>query len=320
MPAAVPDQTKSPPDARSIEPMSPPWFQDVTEQVGLDFVDEAGPTGKYFMPQLVGSGAALRPRRRRTPQILPASEWRTGLKCPQPLVPTGRRWPIHRRQPRLGAGHCGAQHGRGHRRRQQRGRPDVVGHAVWRHQALSEQWQRHVHRRHRGRGARKLCLGHVGLRFRLRPRRLARPRCRQLCSTTTRPRNAAAPRRSDVFCGPRSFEGTAAQLFHNRGRSADGKGVRFEDVTEKSGLGPPAGPRSWRHGGRLQRRRLARHLRGQRRGSQSPVDQPARRHVRRRSPGRAASPSMASARSRGTWGLRWATCTATACSTCSSPT
>ena len=45
--------------ARSIEPASPPWFQDVTEQMGLDFLHEAGPTGKYFMPQLVGSGAAL---------------------------------------------------------------------------------------------------------------------------------------------------------------------------------------------------------------------------------------------------------------------
>ena len=58
-PAAVTDRSKPPPEARSLEPASPPWFQDVTERVGLDFVHEAGPTGKYFMPQLVGSGAAL---------------------------------------------------------------------------------------------------------------------------------------------------------------------------------------------------------------------------------------------------------------------
>jgi hypothetical protein len=35
------------------------WFQDETSQCGLDFVHDAGPTGTYFMPQTVGSGAAL---------------------------------------------------------------------------------------------------------------------------------------------------------------------------------------------------------------------------------------------------------------------
>src|SRR5579875_2953954 len=36
-----------------------PWFEDVTERAGLDFVHDAGPIGDYFMPQQVGSGAAL---------------------------------------------------------------------------------------------------------------------------------------------------------------------------------------------------------------------------------------------------------------------
>src|SRR5262249_36830176 len=40
-------------------PAVPPWFTDVTEQVGLRFVHDAGPTGSYFMPQIMGSGAAL---------------------------------------------------------------------------------------------------------------------------------------------------------------------------------------------------------------------------------------------------------------------
>jgi len=35
------------------------WFKDVTSECGLDFVHDAGPTGAYFMPQSVGSGAAL---------------------------------------------------------------------------------------------------------------------------------------------------------------------------------------------------------------------------------------------------------------------
>jgi hypothetical protein len=40
-------------------PAKPGWFRDVTEEVGLDFVHDAGPTGRYFMPQIMGSGAAL---------------------------------------------------------------------------------------------------------------------------------------------------------------------------------------------------------------------------------------------------------------------
>jgi enediyne biosynthesis protein E4 len=35
------------------------WFRDDTAAVGLDFVHEAGPVGRYFMPQIIGSGAAL---------------------------------------------------------------------------------------------------------------------------------------------------------------------------------------------------------------------------------------------------------------------
>jgi hypothetical protein len=40
-------------------PAGPPWFQDVTEELGLHFVHDAGPVGNYFMPQVMGSGAAL---------------------------------------------------------------------------------------------------------------------------------------------------------------------------------------------------------------------------------------------------------------------
>ncbi len=47
----------SPPPA---PPDVPPWFADVTGQVGLDFVHDPGPVdGRYFMPQIVGSGGAL---------------------------------------------------------------------------------------------------------------------------------------------------------------------------------------------------------------------------------------------------------------------
>ncbi len=48
-----------PQEREESAPTEPPWFVDVTDQVGLDFVHDAGPTGDYFMPQQVGSGAAF---------------------------------------------------------------------------------------------------------------------------------------------------------------------------------------------------------------------------------------------------------------------
>ncbi|MGH7226949.1 MAG: hypothetical protein ACRELF_27355, partial [Gemmataceae bacterium] len=35
------------------------WFRDVTAESGIDFVHDAGPTGTFFLPQIVGSGAAV---------------------------------------------------------------------------------------------------------------------------------------------------------------------------------------------------------------------------------------------------------------------
>jgi hypothetical protein len=51
------------PSGRDPQPASegsiPPWFIDITDEVGLDFVHDAGPIGSYFLPQIMGSGAAL---------------------------------------------------------------------------------------------------------------------------------------------------------------------------------------------------------------------------------------------------------------------
>jgi hypothetical protein len=42
------------------DPSGPAWFADVTDGSGLDFVHDAGPVdGRYFMPQSLGSGAAV---------------------------------------------------------------------------------------------------------------------------------------------------------------------------------------------------------------------------------------------------------------------
>src|SRR5579871_3618275 len=47
------------PIATAPDAAGPPWFEDVTDAVGLRFVHDPGPVGAYFMPQIVGSGAAL---------------------------------------------------------------------------------------------------------------------------------------------------------------------------------------------------------------------------------------------------------------------
>jgi hypothetical protein len=43
------------------EPGMPSWFQEVGQAAGLDFRHDAGPlpAGRYFLPQIIGSGAAL---------------------------------------------------------------------------------------------------------------------------------------------------------------------------------------------------------------------------------------------------------------------
>jgi hypothetical protein len=44
------------PSGTNEDPQGPVWFEDVTDAVGLDFVQDPGPTGDYFVPQANGSG------------------------------------------------------------------------------------------------------------------------------------------------------------------------------------------------------------------------------------------------------------------------
>lgn len=46
-----------PEEAASID--DPVWFREDTQKVGLHFHQEAGPVGRYLLPQITGSGAAL---------------------------------------------------------------------------------------------------------------------------------------------------------------------------------------------------------------------------------------------------------------------
>jgi hypothetical protein len=52
-----------PPTGTSVaepEDRGPPWFEDITDKVGIDFVHDAGPPDDTFrLPQIIGSGVAL---------------------------------------------------------------------------------------------------------------------------------------------------------------------------------------------------------------------------------------------------------------------
>ncbi len=48
------------------------------------------------------------------------------------------------------------------------------------------------------------------------------------------------PQGRQIYCGPSGFPGTVSRLFHNL--SGRGGGIRFEDVTMRAGLGKLAGP------------------------------------------------------------------------------
>jgi len=47
------------PTTSPTEDFGPPWFEDVSGKSGLNFVHDAGPGGSYFLPEIMGSGAAL---------------------------------------------------------------------------------------------------------------------------------------------------------------------------------------------------------------------------------------------------------------------
>ena len=78
------------------------------------------------------------------------------------------------------------------------------------------------------------------------------------------------------YCSPRSYRPVPDRLFRN-----DGDG-RFTDVTEAAGITKADGAGLGVVDRRLQRRRLARPLRRQRRDAEPAVDQPEERHVQGR--------------------------------------
>jgi hypothetical protein len=59
LPALLTACSSSPPPPTAPQPAGPAWFADATATVGLAFRQQAGPTDKYFMPQVMGSGLGV---------------------------------------------------------------------------------------------------------------------------------------------------------------------------------------------------------------------------------------------------------------------
>ena len=92
---------------------------------------------------------------------------------------------------------------------------------------------------------------------------------------------AECPNQAGVrdYCPPQVYGGMPDRLYRNLG------GGRFEDASDAALVGGRFGPALGGRDRRLRRRRLDRHLRGQRRYREHPLDEPGRRYPPRRGAG-----------------------------------
>ncbi|MFO0929857.1 MAG: VCBS repeat-containing protein [Gemmataceae bacterium] len=219
-----------------------PWFADVTARVGLDFTHDPGPIdGKYFMPQSVGSGAAL---------FDFDGDGRLDLYLLNNGGPRGKPNRLFRQQPDgtftdvsqgSGLDFSGYCMGVAVGDVNNDGRPDVL---VTRF------------------GGVNLFLNQGGGRFTdvTRAVGLDNPAWGTSAAFLDHDRDGwldlvvvnyvdydpsivcQGAGRSPDYCHPNGFLGNVTRLFHNRGKGADGKWRGYDDVSLRSGIGKVIGP------------------------------------------------------------------------------
>jgi hypothetical protein len=249
---------KADPPARSQSnvqaPPRPPWFADVTDKVGLDFVHDAGPlpadrpgkakgTSDYFMPQIIGSGAAL---------FDFDNDGLLDIYFLQNGGPQGARNRLYKQLPDgtfrdvskgSGLDIAGYNMGVAVADVNNDGLPDV----------LVTQYGGIKLFLNNGDGTFTDVTAESGLKDSGWGCSAAffdydRDGWLDLVIVNYVVYDPATPcpmmNNMPDYCGPNSLKGQVARLFHNRGpvAGARGKAVRFEDVTAKSGLGALPGP------------------------------------------------------------------------------
>jgi hypothetical protein len=243
-PAAQPGPSPADYDPDDGPPVAP-WFEDVTEESGLNFVHDAGPLGSYFMPQAIGSGAAvfdLNNDGRLYIYLLqnggPGSHSTNRLYQPLPGggfkdVSAGSGLDIAGYNMGVAIGDVNND-----------GLPDV----------LVTQFNGVKLFLNNGNGTFTDITLEAGLDnpgWGASAAFLDFDRDGWLDLVVVNyvdydPTWHCAPAGRPEYCAPRTFRGRVTRLFRNLGRAApgkaEGKGVRFEDVTESSGLGRLPGP------------------------------------------------------------------------------
>lgn len=219
----------------------PVWFEDVTDKVGLSFVHDGGPTGEFFMPQSMVAGCAMFDADgdgKLDLLLLQSAGSKTGKTNKLYLQNADGTF----RDASVGSGldFDGYNVGVAVGDFDNDGRPDV----------LITQFVGAKLLHNEGGGKFRDVTAEAGINNPLWGSSAAffdydRDGWLDLIIVNyvdyDRSWPCAAPDGSRDFCGPKTFPGTAAKLFHNLG-AKDGAMAKFQDVTVTSGLATKIGP------------------------------------------------------------------------------